>query len=233
VIQGRRTGVLGGTFDPIHTGHLAVAHAVGQALELDRILFVPALDPPHRSADAVASPFHRFAMVAMAVSATPECVASDLELRRSGPSYTAETLRVLHAQGLDASQIFFITGADAFAEIATWREYPALLDFAHFVVCSRPGTPVSELRGSLPGLASRMADVAGGLVGPDAGRAPRIWLLDAVTPPVSSTEVRARARSGQALTGLVSLEVERHIGRHGLYGAPRQNAGDTGGRLFA
>jgi nicotinate-nucleotide adenylyltransferase len=234
VNQGLRTGVLGGTFDPVHVGHLAVAREAGRALQLDRILFIPALDPPHRAADPVASPFQRFAMVALATFATPGFLASDLELRRPGPSYSAETLRLLRADGLEALQIFFITGGDAFAEIATWLEYPALLDLAHFVVCSRPGTPISALRESLPDLRPRMTDASGRPGGSHADRGPRIWLLDAATPAVSSTEVRARARSGQSLAGLVPPEVERHIRRHGLYGAPPSSEGGLPpGRVFA
>ena len=214
-----RTGVLGGTFDPIHAGHLAAAHAARHELDLDRILFIPALDPPHRPADPVASPFHRFAMVTLATAATPEFLASDLELRRPGPSFTAETLRNLISGGLDCSRIFFITGADAFAEIATWRDYPALLDLAHFIVCTRPGFPVADIPRRLPELAPRTVDLLRPPGRPLDERTPRVWLLDVDTPAVSSTDVRARARDGRPLAGLVPPEVESHIRRHGLYGA--------------
>jgi nicotinate-nucleotide adenylyltransferase len=230
-----RTGVIGGTFDPIHLGHLAIARAVGQALELDRVLFIPALDPPHRIVDPMASAFHRFAMVALATLATPGFVASDFELGRPGRSYTAETLRGLQSSGLDASQIFFIIGTDAFADIAAWRDYPALLDLAHFVVCSRPGTPVRVVRERLAQLSARMTDLRERVAGEEDARTPRIWLLEAATPDVSSTGVRAAARAGQTLTGMVPPEVARHIARHGLYGAPQPlpETGRRPGGMFA
>ena len=214
-----RTGVLGGTFDPIHLGHLAVARAALDALALDRVMLLPARRPPHRPVDASASAEHRLAMVSLAAQADARFVASDLELTRSGPSYTADTLRALHATGLDALQIFFLTGADAFAEIATWHEYPAVASLAHFVVCARPGTPVETMPARVPALAERMRLVRPG--GPPLEAAPRpcVFLLDFPTPDISSTVIRARARSGQALAGLVPPDVETYIRRHGLYGA--------------
>jgi nicotinate-nucleotide adenylyltransferase len=216
-----RTGVLGGTFDPIHVGHLSAARAARGALDLERVLFIPSFDPPHRHTDPVASAFHRFGMVTLATASTEGFLASDVELCRSGPSFTAETLRDLIAGGLDRSQIFFITGADAFAEIATWREYPALLDLAHFVVCARPGFPVEEIRDRAPDLAPRMIDLSHSPGTALDGSEPHVWLLDVATPAVSSTEVRARARDGRPIAGLVPPEVESHIRRHDLYGALR------------
>ena len=154
-----RTGVLGGTFDPIHLGHLAVARCAADAFGLGRVLLLPSRTPPHRPVDPSASLFHRFAMVALAAAADDRLVASDLEMGRAGPWYTADTLRALGATGLGAWQIFFLIGADAFAEIATWREYPAVLDLAHFVVCSRPGAAATALPARLPDLAARMIPV--------------------------------------------------------------------------
>jgi nicotinate-nucleotide adenylyltransferase len=229
-----RLGVLGGTFDPIHVGHLAAAREAADALGLDQVLLLPSRTPPHRPVDPSASVFHRFAMVALAASSDSRLVASDLELGRPGASYTADTLRALHATGLEGWQIFFIAGADAFAEIATWREYPAVLDMAHFVVCSRSGVAATSLFARLPGLAPRMIPVPvpgsedpglhpndGGLHravvlhGPES----RVFLLDCATPDVSSTAIRARARAGRPLAGLVPPEVDDYIRRHGLYGA--------------
>src|SRR5262245_61096779 len=123
-----RLGLLGGTFDPIHYGHLDAADAAQHALQLDEVHFIPSHDPPHRPSDPRASGFHRFALVGLALSGHARYRASDLELRRDGPSYTADTLRAMRAEGVSPSQIFFILGADAFAEIATWREFPAVLD---------------------------------------------------------------------------------------------------------
>lgn len=232
-----RTGVLGGTFDPIHLGHLAVARQAADGFGLDRVLLLPSRTPPHRPVDPSASLFHRFAMVALAAAADARLVASDLEMSRPGPSYTADTLRALCATGLGAWQIFFLIGADAFAEIATWRDYPAVLDLAHFVVCSRPGAAAAALPARLPDLAARMTPVPipgsedPGLPFEDPGLHPigggtgvkapktRVFLLDCATPDISSTSIRAHARAGRPLAGLVPPEVDDYIRRHGLYGA--------------
>ena len=225
--EGRRLGVLGGTFDPIHLGHLAVAREAAGALGLDEVRLVPSCTPPHRPIDPSASAFHRFAMVALAAAGDERLAASDLELARSGPSYTADTLRALGRTGLEGWQIFFLTGADAFAEIAMWREYPRVLDLANFVVCSRAGVAASSLANRLPDLAPRMvpAPFPGsedpGLHASAAIGSPktRVFLLDCDTPDVSSTDIRARARAGRPLAGLVPPEVDHHIRRHALYGA--------------
>ena len=226
-----RLGVLGGTFDPIHLGHLAVATEGANALALAKVLLVPARTPPHRPVDAAASAFHRFAMVALAAPSDPRFVASDAELLRPGTSYTADTLRSLQATGYQVLQIFFLIGADAFAEIATWREYPAVLDLANFVVCSRAGVAATSLAERLPGLANRMIPLPSGTVHQGAEAPGRrhaivrksagtsVFLLDCPTPDVSSTDIRARARAGRPLAGLVPPEVDSHIRRHGLYGA--------------
>ena len=158
-------------------------------------------------------------MVAMACAAHPYLVASDMELVRPGPSYTADTLRRLQGAGYAAWQIFFLTGADAFAEIASWREYPDVLSLAHFVVSSRPGIPATELPRRLPDLAPRMLMVGDeGVVARDE-TVPRVFLLDFPTPDVSSTDIRSRVRGGRSIEGLVPPAVDGHIHRHGLYGA--------------
>ena len=174
-------------------------------------------------------------MVAMACAGHPYLVASDLELNRPGPSYTSDTLRRLHAAGYLASQIFFLTGADAFAEIATWRDYPAVLSLAHFVVSSRPGHVATALPARLPDLASRMITVADENGAARDEAAPLVFLLDADTPDVSSTDIRARASDGRSIAGLVPAAIDRHIRHHGLYGAPPEPAtpGVQGGGIFA
>lgn len=221
----RRTGVLGGTFDPIHMGHLAVADAAARALSLDNVLLIPSHRPPHRSSLPQASPYHRFAMVALAVSEMPSLKASDLELLATGVSYTSTTLRRLREAGYDRSQLFFITGADAFAEIATWKEYPDFLEQSHFAIVSRAGWPASALRDRLPALASRMraADASDPPMWSSAreGRDPLIFLIDAATPDVSSTEIRERLRDQRSINGLVPPAVARHIDQHELYSLAR------------
>lgn len=214
---GARIGFLGGTFDPIHVGHLAAARAARAALALDRVEVVPALHPPHRQHQPVASSYHRFAMAALAINGLDGLVVSDVELAADGPSYTADTLTRLHGAGYSASQIFFITGADAFAEIETWRRYPDVLDMAHFVVIARPGHALGDLPGRLPALAGRMTRQPAATA---SGR-PAVFLVEADTPDVSSTEIRRRICRREPLTGLVGTAVEAHIVQHGLYGALR------------
>lgn len=206
-----RVGLLGGTFDPIHRGHLDVAEAAREALGLDRILLAPAAVPPHRGRPA-ASAAHRFAMVALATQKTPYLYVSDVEIGDQTPAYTATTLARLASHGLDMSRLVVVTGADAFADIATWHDYPALLDRCHFAVVSRPGHPAPALRTVLPDLAQRMVAPANGLPA-----RPAILLVDADTAPVSSTAIRRRAAAGQTLEGLVPAAVAAYIGKHDLY----------------
>lgn len=223
-----RLGLFGGTFDPIHRGHVDVARAARAALELDEVWLVPSRLPPHRPARPSASSYHRFAMVALAAMSEPDApwlLASEIEVSQEGPSYTSKTLERLAASGYDRSQLFFLSGADAFAEIATWRDYPALLDRAHFVVVSRPGTPASGLPGRLPGLASRMVTVTDRSAPPAE---PSILLVDAATADVSSTEVRRLLAAGEPLGGRVPEAVERYARRHNLYRAAPAAAGPAG-----
>jgi nicotinate-nucleotide adenylyltransferase len=194
----RRIGILGGTFDPIHCGHVDVARAAEEALGLTRVFIVTSNVPPHRATPAVSS-YHRFAMVALAVAGRPRWCASDIELKSAEASYTSTTLRRFHADGYSPDELFFLTGADAFAEIETWRDYPAILDLARFVVVSRPGFPVGELRRRLPSLVDRAI------------------LIDAPTADVSSTAIRRRIAARESIAGLVPPGVRQHIEQHGLY----------------
>jgi nicotinate-nucleotide adenylyltransferase len=196
-----KIGILGGTFDPIHVGHVEAAQTALDALNLDRVMLMPARVPPHRSAEPRASTFHRFAMTAMAAGEHQRIQASDLELRRESPSYTSLTLERLIAEGLEPSQLFFILGADAFMEIDTWHDYPRLFELSNFVVVSRPGFSVSNVRSpaSTPGTGTGVLFVV------------------ADTPDVSSTEIRRRMACGESITGMVCRPVADHIHRHRLY----------------
>jgi nicotinate-nucleotide adenylyltransferase len=213
-----RIGILGGTLDPIHLGHIEAALAAREALRLDRVLIVPAHVPPHRSQPST-SPFHRFAMAALAVAGIDGLCVSDVELLASGPSYTADTLHhVATEHGLERSQIFFITGADAFAEIETWKRYPDVLDLANFVVVSRPGMSLVDLRGRLPHLRPRMRLPLGRAhSGITSHEQTSIFLVDAPTPDVSSTEIRRLIGRGEPVMGMIPPNVEQHILQHGLY----------------
>jgi nicotinate-nucleotide adenylyltransferase len=209
-----RIGILGGTFDPIHVGHLDTALAAQRALDLHPIVVMPARIPPHRQEGPSASTFHRFAMATLAVSGLDDFLVSDDELRSDGPSYTALTLERVINDGVAPTQIFFVTGADAFVEIETWYRYPAVLELAHFVVISRPGTPASSVADRLPHLRRRLATPTVSEALPDT---PSVFLIDAPTTDVSSTEVRRRLRAGDSISGLVPAPVEAHIRRHRLY----------------
>jgi nicotinate-nucleotide adenylyltransferase len=219
----RRIGILGGTFDPIHSGHVDAGHAAALAIGLNRLIVVPCHMPPHRP-QPQASPYQRFAMVSLAVAGNAGWRASDLELRIEAASYTCDTLAKFHERGYAASELFFIIGADAFADIATWRDYPDILNQAHFAVVSRPGYPVSDLPAKLPTLKSRMT------VPPlDAFEHldPLIILIDAQTADVSSTAIRERCAEGRSLAGHVPPAVQQHIEQHGLYqpmGAGRRDS---------
>jgi nicotinate-nucleotide adenylyltransferase len=222
-------GILGGTFDPIHGGHVAVALAARDALGLDAVRLVPTRTPPHRSRAPYASIYHRFAMTALAALSVEGLQVSDLELDTPGPSYTSMLLDRLHGEGHDASHIVFIIGADAFAEIATWHNYPAILNRCHFAVISRPGQQADELRARLPDLADRFVTITPETHAPNGAatpvplavalalHAPAIFLIGAATPNVSSTEIRERRRAGLPIDGLVPEAVEQYIRRHTLY----------------
>ena len=199
---------------------MAAAVAARDAFDLAEVLVLPSRIPPHRAVQPLASPFHRFAMASLAAAGVAALIASDDELRLEGPSYTADTLDRQHARGLQASQIFFITGADAFAEIATWKRYPEVLDLANFVVVSRPGHRIDALPSRLPALADRMQSAlraGSGQAGTPSGAQPSIYLLQAPTPDVSSTIVRERLRNNEPVSGLVPALVEQHILQHRLY----------------
>lgn len=232
-----RIGILGGTFDPIHAGHLDLGAAAQTALNIESLLVTPARVPPHRPAPA-ASTFHRFAMVAIAVAERPGWIASDLELQRDEPSYTSSTLGHFHSIGYSPADLFFVIGADAFSEIGIWKDYPQILDWAHFVVVSRAGRAATSLPSQLPDLADRMTTAPTDSTGTRIPDRPRIFLIDAPTADVSSTTIRRRRADHLPIAGMVSPGVERHIEQHGLYAGKssdteRGNAGQILGRQVA
>jgi nicotinate-nucleotide adenylyltransferase len=153
-------------------------------------------------------------MVALAILDHHDWRAADLELRHDAPSFTSKTLELFHERGYLSSELFFVIGADAFAEIASWRDYPKILDAAHFAVVSRPGHSVKELPRRLPRLADRMARPP---IDEVAQIDPLIILIDAPTADVSSTAIRDRLAEGQDIAGLVPPNVQQHIEHHGLY----------------
>lgn len=224
----RRLGLLGGTFDPVHYGHLDAAEAARQALALDEVWLLPSHVPPHRAQDPVATPFHRFALAALAITDRVTYRVSDIELQRTGRTYTVDTLRTLHGQGWTRSQLFFILGTDAFAEIATWREYPGVLDAANFVVITRPGTTVEAALARTPDLLPRVClpeDLT------NHQERATIIVIAAETRAVSSTTIRERLRAAQPIDDLVPPAVGRHILTHHLYGSVDHLHGQSTGPI--
>jgi nicotinate-nucleotide adenylyltransferase len=208
-----RVGLLGGTFDPIHLGHLAAARAAHDTLNLDEVRFVPSARPPHRPDRPRAAEHDRVEMVRRAICDVDGWEVSTLELERQGPSYTWDTLLSLRAEGLFPSQIFFITGADAFADIATWYRYPDVLDAANFVVITRPGMTLDAMRERVPSLIERMISVE------DVANVAETHIIPIAssTPDVSSTDIRLRAARGESLANLVPSAVAAYITEHRLY----------------
>jgi nicotinate-nucleotide adenylyltransferase len=200
-----------GTFDPIHNGHLRAGEAAEKTLELDEIRVVPSHDPPHRPLDPKASAYHRFALAALAIQGRERWRLSDAELTRPGPSYTAHTLRGLHAEGWDPAQIFFIIGSDAFAEIATWYDFPAVLRYANFAVLARPGGTTLKAAWERLDIA-RFADRTAPEPDPTG-----FFMMDVDTPDISSTDIRARLAAKQPIADLVPPPVARYIENHRLY----------------
>ena len=188
-----RVGVFGGTFDPVHVGHLAIAHAALESIPLDRVLFVLAKRSPLKEHGPVASEADRLRMLELAVATEPRFAVSRLELDRDGPSYTVDTLERL-AQLNRADELFLILGSDAIADLPRWKGPDRIARLATLIVAERPGAPAR------------------------AGDAP-IVPIDAPRLDISSRELRARAARGRSLRYLVPEPVLRHIEARGLYRA--------------
>jgi nicotinate-nucleotide adenylyltransferase len=218
-----RIGILGGTFDPIHLGHLRLAEEVGDDLRLESIYLIPALYPPHKEKRAVTPFSHRFAMTELAACESPLFKASDMEGRREGVSYSIDTLREFHRIFENDLQLYFIMGLDAFLEIDTWREYQQLFHYAHFVVIQRPGLPSEKLEPFLLSLkvGYRKTGKNGTFLMPTGHSViyKRATLLE-----ISSTDLRQRVGNGRSIRFLVPEAVRSYIMDKGLY------AGDESSR---
>jgi nicotinate-nucleotide adenylyltransferase len=215
-----RIGVLGGTFDPLHLGHLRAAEVVRDALGLDRVLFVPAATPPHKSSRAerearvVTDSSHRLRMVELALSGERFFEASRVEIERGGRSYTIDTMESLAASFPDAS-LFFVTGTDAFSDIQTWKNWRELVSRYSFAVHERPGVPLDRTGEALP------PDLRARLVETEASRwaagETGIVLVRRTMLDVSSTEIRASIRERRSIRFLVPGAVEAYIRENRLY----------------
>ncbi|MHB8410823.1 MAG: nicotinate-nucleotide adenylyltransferase [Candidatus Acidiferrales bacterium] len=214
----RSIAIFGGTFDPIHSGHLAVAAAAATRFRLDAIYFVPSSKPPHKQRQQLAGFSHRYAMVALASAAharfIPSLAEAPLENGASQTFYSIDTVRRFRREH-PRDRIYFILGADSFLEIAIWRSYEALLDSCDFIIASRPGFRIAALRQVIPPkmLKHRAARVANAV----ALRKSTVHLLTAVASEVSSTEIRRRRKRGASIRALVPASVEDYILKQALY----------------
>ncbi len=188
-------GIFGGSFNPPHVAHLAVAEACAEAAGLDRVLWMPVPAPPHKDARGLVAPEHRLAMTRLAVAGNARFAVSDAEFRRPGPHYTVDTLRALRDEHPDAD-FALVLGGDSLASFHTWREPAAILGLARLVVYARPGAD--------------LADVA-----PDV--LARTTRVDGPALDLSATELRARIAAGRSVRYLVPDAVRAYIGDHGLY----------------
>lgn len=216
VFAGSRIGLLGGTFDPVHHGHLAMALAAHQRCRLDRVVFLPAASPPHKPETVVTPLVDRLVMLRLAIESSPFLFCSDIEAFRSGPSYTIDTLRHLRAELGPEAELFFIIGADSFLEITTWKEYRRIPFLAHLVVVNRPECPAE-------GISRVLAQGFSGFVREDGddwcchGVRGGIVLVEMAPVGCSSTAIRGRVGEGKSLAGLVPAAVAGYIEEHGLY----------------
>ena len=210
--------LFGGTFDPIHCGHLVAARAARDHFALDRIYFVPTGRPPHRSRDRLSAFEHRYAMVALACAGERGFVPSLAEApSRRGLHYSVHLVRWFRRQLGPADRLFFLIGADAFLELPTWRHWRALLNSADFLIVNRPGCPLDRAAEIFPADLLRERRTAPGPVEEFRLRRTTAWVLSSVWESVSATEVRRRFRNGESLPGLVPPAVADYIVEQRLY----------------
>lgn len=194
---GRRIGVMGGTFDPIHHGHLVAASEIQSRYSLDQVLFVPTGDPWQKADRQVSPAEHRYLMTVIATAANPRFSVSRVDIDRDGATYTIDTLRDLKTQ-FPADELFFITGADALSSILSWRNHEELFELAHFVGCTRPGHEMkSEVLADLP--------------------SDRVSMEEIPALAISSTDCRERVVAGEPVWYLVPDGVVQYIGKYDLY----------------
>jgi nicotinate-nucleotide adenylyltransferase len=226
-----RLGLLGGSFNPVHNGHLAIARQAREALGLDRILFIPTSHPPHKPTGSLAPAQDRYEMVRLAIASDPTLAISDVEIRRQGKSYSIDTIRLLQQEYGAQTQLFFLIGLDAFLDFPSWRDPLTLLTLCRFVILSRPGLSFRSLS-TVPLLPpipfTSLADL-------DAGRISRIeaplgaqGLICLKLPPcpISASDIRSRIRQGLPTANLLPPLVESYILQHHLYqeGCNRTNS---------
>jgi nicotinate-nucleotide adenylyltransferase len=201
-----RIGIMGGTFDPIHYGHLVTAEEARVQFHLDRVIFVPSGHPPHKEERKSLDPEYRYLMAVIATASNPYFTVSRMEIDRPGPSYTIDTIREIKRELGGEAELFFITGADAILEILTWKEPEKILEECVFIAATRPGYDLRRLEESLPE--------------PEKARHrtdPRVLTMEIPALAISSTDIRRRVREGRPIRYLVPEGVAEFIEKHGFY----------------
>ncbi len=200
---GLNVGLMGGTFDPIHMGHLVTAEEARQQFALDYVIFVPTGTPPHKEKEKVSLPEHRYLMASLAVMSNPSFFVSRIEIDSPEPTYTVDTVKHFSCGEYAELDLFFITGADAILEIFTWKDYEDLLQICTFIAVSRPGYSLERFRESLDKTRPEMKH--------------KVHLLEIPALAVSSTFIRERVTLGKTIKYLTPEPVEQYIKKHGLY----------------
>jgi nicotinate-nucleotide adenylyltransferase len=211
-----KIGVLGGTFDPIHFGHLRTAEEIGQELGLERVYLIPAASPPHKMHDPVTPFDHRLAMVRLGVRESALLEALDLEGRRAGLSYSSDTLKELRSRFGMNTEIFFLVGNDAFLEIRTWKNCGKLFDYAHFVLIPRAGYTLETLDDFILGLDPSVKKQGNkNVYTMPSGN--HVIIYKSTLMDISGTGIRDMVRRGKSITFLVPEAVRTYISAEGLY----------------
>ena len=213
----RRVAIYGGTFDPVHNGHVAVAREVLQLFELDEVIFVPACVPPHKRNANITSAFHRFAMLALATQQDQNLRVSTVELDTPELPYAVETVERMKN---DTSRLFFMIGADSWAEISTWHDWHRLLKMCDLIVVTRPGYAITRglsAEANLVDLRDLNSESISALL--ETGETPRVFVTNAVMMDVSATKIRAAAKTDDAvaLRTMVPEAVANYIEKYDLY----------------
>jgi nicotinate-nucleotide adenylyltransferase len=214
----QRIALYGGTFDPVHLGHLEVAHRVCELFEIEKVVFIPAQIAPHKVGRPVTPPLHRYAMLALATQHDQKFVISTFEIDAPNRRYTVDTLAHFVGELSETSELFFIMGGDSWSEITTWREWQRLLEMVNHIVVARPGYDLvgpEIMRGRIVDLRSRKS--TSGLLG--EGSPKKIYLTDVVLKDVSSTMIRSCVREGRLidLAQFVPEPVAQYIVKYGVY----------------
>ncbi|MCL6448460.1 MAG: nicotinate-nucleotide adenylyltransferase [Armatimonadetes bacterium] len=198
----QKIGIMGGTFDPIHYGHLVAAEEARWQFGLEKVIFIPAGHPPHKVSRKISEARHRLAMTRLAIESNPFFAASAIEIERPGLSYTINTVRDMR-NTYPLTDIYFITGADAVLEILSWKHIDELLDQCCFIAAKRPGYRLGRLKTKLPGLRKEQLK--------------RITVIEVPALAISSTDIRQRVQTGRPIKYLLPEAVEKYIREQGLY----------------